>query len=327
MALMSDTKQTEAGWEAALDAAAEWSVLLQEEPDDEALRLSFDDWKHCDELHAKAWAHLTHVDTLVAGSDKVAFLKTVGPERPAVRGSPRLRAAAASLSAGLAACLVLALITPMVILPLRADHMTATAQERLIRLEDDSTIRLAPSSAVKVNYAHNARQVTLMKGEAYFEVSPDAQRPFQVKAQGTTVTVLGTGFGVRQGQVGTDVAVRHGRVRVEPVNGAARVLTDGQWLRTDTRAHLSTGHMSAASVGSWSERRLVAIDQPLSEVVADVRRYYRGVIIVTDDSLGRVSVTGSYDMRDPATAMDRIVLPHGGVVRHVTPWLMIASSK
>ena len=80
-------------------------------------------------------------------------------------------------------------------------------------------------------------------------------------------------------------------------------------------------------VGTWSDKRLTAVDRPLSQVVAALRRYYNGQVLLTDAGLGERSVTGIFDMTDPLAAARLIVQPHGGVVRQITPWLMIVSSS
>jgi len=316
------------GWSEALDEASEWSVLLSDDPDDEELHARFDQWVQQKAHHADAWAHVAHVTGLVAQSKGLAFLPNARPAAATDVRATHLRAWKGTRAfAAVAAVAVIAwLAGPSVVLQLQADHVTGTAEQRLVKLQDGSTIRLAPASAVTVTYTDRLRTVRLLAGEAFFEVAPNPAKPFRVAAKTATITVLGTGFDVRQGEDGTDVAVSHGKVQVV---GAARdrsvKLTNGQWARIRTDGRLTEGELSPASVGSWTGDRLVAIDRPLSDVVSDVRRYYDGTIIVTGRRLAGASVTGSYDMTDPAAALFNMVAPHGGTVRRFTPWLIIVS--
>lgn len=320
------------GWDTALDEAAEWSVLLVEEPDDAALQDRFSQWMRSNPIHPEAWDHINHVTGLVAQTNGLAFFPVTSPEAPATAQLASMRKPhrwkVRSFAAIAAAAAIAWVAAPTIMLRATADHITGTSEERTIALEDGSTIRLAPDSAVKIAYSAGERQVELMTGEAYFEVTPDTTRPFRVAARSANVTVLGTGFDVRLGEAGTDVAVSHGRVRVESSEGdppQSSELTAGKWARVDLAGKFTNGEMAPTSVAGWSGNKLISIDRPLSEVIADVRRYYSGTVILTGTTLGNASVTGSYDMSDPAAALVNIVGPHGGRVRQISPWLLIVS--
>src|ERR1044072_3765085 len=102
-------------------------------------------------------------------------------------------------------------------IPLRADEWTGVGESRWVSLDDGSRVQLNTDSAISVDYSGRKRGVTLLKGEAAFEVAHDSSRPFQVNAAGGTVTALGTVFQVRivEGtDVATHVVVTEGRVQV-----------------------------------------------------------------------------------------------------------------
>ncbi|WP_343528926.1 FecR family protein [Sphingomonas sp.] len=316
-------------WDRAIEAAAEWSIRLDEEPDDQPLRRAFDVWIAEHPLHRDAWTHVVRTTELIVRTNGLAFLPTGEASSHHTlhrRPSWPVRRVFAAAAAVIALTLLSA---PQLAKWLSAEHRTGTAEQRTVTLADGSIVRLAPRSAVSVDYAADERRVSLLSGEAYFDVRPNPSRPFRVSARGTTVTVLGTGFDVRLGGEGQEVAVKHGRVQVlgGGTSATPQLLTAGQWLRVPSSGTLVRGAMAPGSVGAWSNRNLVAIDRPLAEVLADVRRYYDGWIVLTDDRLGAAAVTGSYDMTDPATAISYIVQPHGGVVRQISPWLIVISAK
>lgn len=66
-------------------------------------------------------------------------------------------------------------------------------------LSDGSRIKVNKNSSVTIDesFGRKFRKVKL-EGEAYFEVKHDAVRPFVVQTAGTSVTVLGTRFNVRE---------------------------------------------------------------------------------------------------------------------------------
>lgn len=326
----SDLPPTDSG-DPVLRAAIQWSIRLSESPDDSKLRAAFDRWLTETPEHAAAWAHTDDVFDLIGQAKSVAFLPT--PEkRPAPARARPARAPArgwrTAAFAAVAAAVVVAVVAPQAILRWQADYVTGPARQQIVTLDDGSKVRLAPRSALRVDYAAGRRAVRLLAGEAYFEVLHDPARPFEVAAKAAKVTVLGTGFDVRLGDQGADVAVRHGRVRVDYSDGhppVSSILTDGQWTRLAWNGTAAKGSTAPAIVGGWAADRIVAIDQPLSEVLADLRRYYGGAILLTDARLGRRIVTGSYEVQDPANALGVVVQPVGGKVTRVTPWLLIVS--
>lgn len=311
-----------------LRAAIQWRIQLDENPDDPAMHDALEGWIGESRENAAAWAHAGHVLGLIGQAKSVSLLQPQRaerehPPRPARRGMVMRLAAVAAAAA------MVAMLSPQIALRLRADYVTDAGEQRTVTLEDGSTVRLAPGSAIGIGYVADRRSVRLLSGEAYFEVKPDPSRPFEVVAQAAKVTVLGTGFNVRLGNEGADVAVRHGRVRVDYSNGkppVSELLEAGQWTRLVWNGEAARGVSSPALVGGWSGDRLIAVDRPLSDVIADVRRYYNGAIILSDGKLGQRIVTGSYDMRNPAQAVATIVHPLGASVTRITPWLVIVSA-
>ncbi len=89
--------------------------------------------------------------------------------------------------------------------------------ERLVALEDGSSVLLKPASEIIVrkNFNEEKREVQL-KGEAFFTVRRDATKPFFVYANEVVTRVLGTSFSIRAYENDRDitVAVRTGKVSV-----------------------------------------------------------------------------------------------------------------
>jgi len=295
-----------------LRQAAQWSVRLNEAPGDEDLRRAFERWLDQSPAHAIAWEDLGQVTSLMR-------------KIPTSRASSRRPRARIVVACGIAAALIAAVLAPSTALRWTADYVADIGHERTIALADGSTVRLAPGSAISIDRQGDRRDVRLVTGEAYFEVAHDPTRPFHVEAKDARVTVLGTGFNVRMGAAGTDVAVRHGRVRVERNDAGVTVLNGGDWTRA-VPGGVRIGRSAPEIVGAWRQDRLIALDQTVTEMLSDARRRHRGVIILTDGGLGRRTVTGSYDMTDPASGLAVMVEPLGGKVRRITPWVIIVST-
>jgi len=317
-------------WERAVREAVDWTILLDDDPDSAELRSRFDLWLQRDEAHERAWAQASHASGLIAQTSNIAFFPATSARAQAavetsLHTTSRFRPGRRAILAGAAAAVVAWLAAPQLMLHMRADHITATGEQRTVMLDDGSSVRLAPGSAVRVSYADGSRNVELLSGEAYFEVQRNPERPFNVRSRDAAVTVLGTGFDVRQGEAGIDVVVKHGRVRVGSAEGrpGSVVLGAGQWAHMPGHGRIVSGNGSAQLAGAWTERRVTAVDRPVSEVLADLRRYHSGAIVLTSGKLGHASVTGTFDTVDPFRAASLIVQPHGGTVRQITPWLIV----
>lgn len=92
-----------------------------------------------------------------------------------------------------------------------------TAKPVTILLEDSSIVTLAPESELTFpeKFAPEKREVHL-KGEAFFQISHNPDRPFLVKTKELVTRVLGTSFTVRSFEKDRDasVSVKTGRVSV-----------------------------------------------------------------------------------------------------------------
>ncbi|MCY1267944.1 Protein FecR [compost metagenome] len=316
--------------------AAHWLVALEDDPEDARLRARFEAWLNASPANAVAWADSADIYDLMgqvppahAGQWAAAPAPAVAPRGSAPRPHPpRRRAWRQRLAIGaLAACLALAAM-PTALLRMQSDYLTATAEQRSIELEDGSRVRLGAGSALAVAFAEDERRVRLLAGEAFFEVVADADRPFRVAADGVTTTVLGTAFEVRRDAQAVAVAVRHGLVRVAPDAAAparAERLTRGEWLRMGRDGRVERGNLAADEVAAWMQGQIVVRDRPLGEVVDELRRYHRGLIVLADDALAGRRVTGVYNLAEPAAALRALAGAHGGTVRQVSPWLLVVS--
>ena len=330
----SDAERRQAGKEASV-----LFVLLSEQPDDPALKARIDAWCAESALHKDVWERTCRTYRMMGGSPalyEAEWRSSVAPREPVptpTRAStivpgprPRRRLLAAATFA-VAACLAI-VAAPAVLLRLEADAVTATAELRTIDLEDGSQVRLAPRSAIGIDFSPNERRVRLLQGEAFFEVTPDARRPFRVVANDVVATVLGTAFEVALQDNGATVAVQHGQVRVDGEKARQSAnLQAGDWIRVRAQAVAERGTRAPSDVGDWTAGQFVARNRPIAEVVDRLRGYYGGAIVVRDDAFARRLVSGVYDLRDPDATLRNLASAHDAVVRQVSPWMLLVTAR
>jgi transmembrane sensor len=170
-----------------------------------------------------------------------------------------------------------------------------------------SKITLNTASAVHADYSGRERRITLVRGEAYFEVAKDATRPFIVVAGSRQVIAVGTVFDVRLQDAKLRVTLVEGKVRVaatlpHPVVGDAGVrpvsgvtLEAGSALVTqeDGSAVVEQANLIAAT--SWRSGKLIIDGESLVEVVAEMNRYSREKLEIANPALERRKVSGVFD--------------------------------
>lgn len=315
--------------ERAREEAAGWLILLDDDPDDEARRAEFRVWLD-NPVNGAAWESVCRTGALLADAGRRQDTARPADGRGGGRAErswwSRTRLRRPAVLAGLALVCGLAALAPGFVRSLEADHATGTAEIRSVRLEDGSIVELGPHSAIRVDFSARERHVTLLSGEALFDVSRDPARPFRVLTPGTMTTVLGTRFEVAMLDAGTSVGVARGHVQVAAIAGGASYdLLAGDWVRIDKDGAAERASNMPGDLVAGPGPRLAVRNRPVAEVIERLRPWFAGRIVIADDSVGKELVTGVFDAADPAQALEAIVGPQGGLVLRVGPWLLIVA--
>ena len=331
-------------------SASEWIIALQEEPGDEALRGAHRRWIAGSESNRRDWEETQQLWRLMAMTLPAHTEEWDQPDAaPATRPAPasrcapaprlrtrgptgRRRRVLAAAGVALAACIAL-VVVPDALLSLRADHSSNTGEIKTVALEDGSRIQLAPESAVALSFGPAERRVELLRGEAFFDVATEEDRPFLVDAGDVETQVLGTRFAVGLGTASAQVVVEEGSVQVSypsgPKDGATsrETLSPGERVRVGSDGRVTRDATSPSLVAAWRDGKLVAQNRPLRELVAVLNRYFDGWIVVTDAELAREPLTGIYALSDPKAALRAMAATQGAQMREVSPWVLVVSRR
>jgi transmembrane sensor len=194
-----------------------------------------------------------------------------------------------------------------------------------VPIADGSKVTLNTDSAIRLLVTDQERRVQLERGEAFFDVAKDPNRPFVVSVGSKRVTAVGTKFSVRR--LGDDVRVfvTEGKVRFEDDSlGAAstRAVTAAAATKqanadsgapapqsADSNAMLLTaGAIARAGASgiivqekplpevedylSWRSGYLTFRDVALADAVAEFNRYNEQKIVIEDPSVGAIRFSG-----------------------------------
>lgn len=277
---------------ACLGEALDWLILLEEA--DDACRQRFECWRTQSPEHARAFEAARRMWNAPLLGEAAARLE---PTLARPRSDRRLRPLW-----GLAAAVLLAVGVGFhneLVLRVQADHLTATGQRQTVELADGSRVLLNTRTAFAADIDPTQRSARLLQGEAYFNVAPDPSRPFEVEAGPVSLSVRDTTFAVRYLGDEAEVSVERGELDLRSRRSDARMsLAAGDSVRIGPDGFSDRRRLAAEDL-AWVRGRLVFQDCPLREVLAELRRYYPGWIINTDERLGERAVTGNYRLDDP----------------------------
>jgi transmembrane sensor len=183
---------------------------------------------------------------------------------------------------------------------LQADHLTVVGERQRLQLEDGSKVLLNTNSAFSSTINDQQRVARLYQGEAFFEVAADRGQPLEIDAGPVKASVRDTAFAVRYLDGVAQVRVQRGDVDLRATRDDARIrLSAGQSIRIGPNGFDRPAKLDAATDLAWVQGRLVFENCPLSQVLAELRRYYPGWIINNNEQLADIAVTGNYRLDQP----------------------------
>ncbi|MBX3565579.1 MAG: FecR domain-containing protein [Sphingomonas sp.] len=299
----------------ARDRAAQWIVAREEAGWSDADQAGLDAWLAEADMNRVAFLRLEHswreADRIrsIGPVMMPATLRQDRDEPSRYRGRPRW------LPLAVAASLVCAIGIGWSVSPWSTNgnavrtastrYDTDIGGHRIVALSDGSRVELNTASVVRTAFRDAEREVWLDRGEAYFEVAHDRNRPFVVHAGNRQVTVLGTKFSVRRDGDKVTVFVREGRVRVDDVEGARALRST-----TITAGDIALARGPATLVTAKSEERvedalawrggMLSFEQErLSDIAAEFNRYNRQKLIVADQAAGGIRIGGMFPASKP----------------------------
>ena len=219
-------------------------------------------------------------------------------ESPVIRGT-RTR----SLSWAIAAALVLALGAAVFLWmdPKPAEYAYGQESSQPLVLTDGSKIYLNEGASVKVHSFKSRKRRVELKGEAFFEIAPDINKPFIVEAGNTLTEVVGTSFNIDQSNESTTIFVKSGKVifRSEMQKNVALALTSGEAaiFQDDNIRRIVN---PSPNMHSWYSRELSFVkNMPFSDIISDIATYFGKEISFDNDKVKNCRVTIPLSFKEP----------------------------
>jgi transmembrane sensor len=252
------------------------------------------EWSEEDQAAFDAWL----VQSL---AHRVAYLRLEEAWRfadrlTALKSTPSLRKAGSALpwsrivAGAVAACVVIAIVA--IAVPLRSSkpaeqvYATGVGGTKRLALADGSQIELNTDTVIRIAKEGQTRKVWLDKGEAYFQVVHNANRPFVVVAGKHRLLDLGTKFLVREDKDRLHVSVLEGRVQYESTShdaspsptylGAGDVLV----ATAKTRSVVRAGTTEISNALGWRMGVITLDNTTLADAAREFNRYSTRKLVV-----------------------------------------------
>jgi transmembrane sensor len=188
--------------------------------------------------------------------------------------------------------------------------MTRDGQRAVYTLNDGSRVTLHAGSRLEVpaNFNRESRELHL-EGEAYFEVTPDAENPFIVHSGDSYTRVLGTKFLVQAWPGNNKLAevfVTEGKVafggkqEAESSSLQEVIIEQNEMavLSADTEPVVQSISDLSWHLG-WIEGRLVFENRQISEILPRLERWYAVDIQTASPSIDEIRLTAEIDYSQP----------------------------
>ncbi len=297
------------------EEAAGWIARLRSDAVSEADRQAFALWL------ADSPAHRRAMDSMLELWDDLEVVRQL-PFKDTAPNAPRRGLLAGGLA--LAASLTLAvLLTPALQFgPDEQFFETRVGEQLMVDLADGSQVAMNTNSRLEIVFNNDRRELTLVRGEAYFDVARDTQRPFVVAAGDTQVTALGTAFNIYMDGDNSLVTVTEGVVRVAEIAAPGSRPADTEVLEINQAIVGSLSGLGAPykidnqNALAWREGKLVADGMTLKQLARELSRYHARNILIADAELGQKTVSGVFSLADPDTIL--LALEHSFDVRSIT---------
>lgn len=233
-------------------------------------------------------------------------------------------------------------------------YRTAIGQRQTLTLADCSQMTLNTDTEVSVKIDGRRREVRLAHGEAYFKVSHEWDRSFDVVTGNARIRDIGTGFNVQADADSTQVTVTEGEVAMIPdprltgnpsldhLLGIAQYRLNPNGLRQENTAiRLTAGRQlrysqqgastppqlaDTAKVTAWRSGRAVFEWATLEEVLLQVQRYHPVRFEFADEKLKRLRLSASFDTGRLAVILDTLQTTFPIKIRRVDDRVLVVGA-
>ena len=171
-------------------------------------------------------------------------------------------------------------------------------------LPDGSIVTLNKNSELDYPSEFKGETRTIrLKGEAFFNVTPNKKKPFVIKLNDVTVRVVGTSFNVRSVRDVTEVIVETGVVQVIRNNKTVELRPGEKMRLTNQDSTLVKEKVEDRLYNYYRSKQFVCDNTPLWKFVEILNEAYNANIVIENPKLRGLPLTAPFDNE----SLDRIL--------------------
>lgn len=186
-----------------------------------------------------------------------------------------------------------------------ADYRTGIAEVKEITLPDGSQLAINAKTNLHITLYRQKRTIALDTGEARFEVTHNAKRPFHVETRMGDVEVVGTTFSVSDRGNAVAINVEQGHVRFHQLplhisedSAQTYDLTANQHLLVKNDGLTSLNNVQTADASAWRTGWLVFNNALLEEALPAINAFRHQPFTLADEKTANLRLTGRFRARD-----------------------------
>lgn len=193
--------------------------------------------------------------------------------------------------------------------------VTQPGKQKKIELPDGSLVWLNGNTTIRyVDDKIAERRILYLKGEAFFDINHDPEKPFIVKTNHATIQVLGTRFDVSAypGEAVTDAVLTEGSILFTTDAKEKKISTQiipGEKVSINyLSGQFQISRVDTAFYASWKEGRLLFNNETFGEVAKAMDHKYNVTIEFSDKSLCKKRINGYLEKESLQEAMEALRL-------------------
>jgi transmembrane sensor len=201
----------------------------------------------------------------------------------------------------------------------KPQHTAAsTVEHQQITLPDGSTVILNTSSKLEYpdSFSDRATRTVRLRGEGFFNIVHDADKPFVVQAGTLTTTVLGTAFNVKAYPEENDITitVTRGKVKVSAASVLLGVLNpDEQITFYKANRHTKQQTVESREAISWSESDIFFDDIAIDDAARQLEQRFRVKIHFANDQIKTCRFTATFVSGEDLEQILKVICEFNGV--------------
>lgn len=215
--------------------------------------------------------------------------------------------------------------------PIMVQLNTSNEANTLIKtLNDGSVIYIAQNSLFSFpqQFEDKSRNVEL-KGEAFFDIASNPEKPFIIETADALIEVLGTAFNVKaQNGTNFELSVDRGKVKVSLKNNPSKsmLVIAGEKI-TANKNNLEKSKNTGNRLSDWYKQKMHFKDETLHNIINVLNRNFNTTFVEAENEIGCRKLTVTFQNETAETMTELICVTLNLKSQNINGSVVLSESK